>query len=63
MLRARAGRAQPENVNNVVRLGKAVFSRDILGPLFDGIRLDFDGCSAVTANQMVMMRVGSAGPK
>ena len=61
MLRARARRAQAEDVNDVMRLSETVLSGNVFGPLFYGIRLDFDGCSAFAANQVVMVRVGRAG--
>lgn len=63
MLRARARSAQAEDVNNVVRFSKAVFCSHTFGPLFNGIRFDFHGCSAFAADQMVVVRVWRAGPK
>lgn len=63
MLRARARWAQPEDVHDVMRLGKAMLCGHILSPLFHRIRLDFDGCSALATNEVVVVRVGRAGPK
>ena len=61
MLRARARRAQAEDINDVVRLSEAMLSGNVFGPLFYGIRLDFNGCSALTADQVVVVRVWGAG--
>jgi hypothetical protein len=63
MLRARARRAQPEDIHDVVRLGETMLGGNVFCPLFDGIRLDFDCCAALTANQMVVVRVRRAGTK
>jgi hypothetical protein len=50
MLRARARRAQAEDVHDVVRLGKTMLGRNVFCPLLDGIRLNLDGCAALAAN-------------
>jgi len=60
MLRARARRAQPEDINDVMWLRKSVLAGNVFGPLLDGIRLDFDRRAALAANQMVMMGIGRA---
>jgi hypothetical protein len=61
MLRAGARRAQAEDVNDVVWLSKTMLGGNTLGPLFDSIRLDFDGGSALATDQVVVVRVWRAG--
>ena len=63
MLRARARRAQPEDVDDVMRLGETMLGGNVFCPLLDGIRLDFDGCAALAANQVMVVRVRRAGSK
>jgi hypothetical protein len=55
-----AARAGAKDVDCVARLGESVLSGDLVCPAFDPFGLDFNGLSAVSADQ-VMVVIGSAG--
>lgn len=56
----RTGLAQPEYVNDMLRLGKTVGRSRRLRPLFDSVGFDLDRQSAVSADQVMVMS-GRAG--
>jgi len=63
MLRAGAGWAQAEDVNDVVRLRVAMLCGNVFGPLFYGIRLYFNSRATFSADEVVVVRVWGARPK
>src|SRR4051812_34290129 len=56
-----AGRAEPEDVDHVARLGVAVSCRRRGSPLLDVVRLDLLSPAAVPADEVVMMAGRGAG--
>ena len=47
--------ADPEHVYNVVGLGETVCRGRAFGPFLDGIRLNFNGCAAISADEVVVV--------
>src|SRR5690606_31279634 len=54
-----AARTQPEHVDDVFRLGEAVFGGDGAGPLLHSIRLDLHRGSALAADEVVVVPGGA----